>query len=341
MTQTPGGDAPLCHGGDLGWLAAAYPDAPRPLLDLSTAVNPWPYAPGAIPATAWTRLPQAAAAADARDAVATALGVPDPAAVALVPGSEAAIRRLPELLPPGEVDVLWPTYGTHADAWARAGHRVQRRAADALGQGTAPVRVLANPNNPDGRVVDAATLRAWARSCAARGGLLVVDEAFADLQPAHSLAPEAAELGAVVLRSFGKTYGLPGLRAGAVVAPPALARRLAGHLGAWPVSGPALAVMARAYRDPAWLATTRARCANAAADLDADLAAAGLRVAGGTVLFRLAETPHAAALHAALARHGIAVRRFDAHPAWLRFGLPPDAGANARLRAALAAAPAG
>ncbi len=190
-------------------------------------------------------------------------------------------------------------------------------------------------------MVDAPTLRTWARACLARGGRLVVDEAFADLQPDHSLAAEAPELGAVVLRSFGKTYGLPGLRAGAVVAPPDLAQRLRAHLGAWAVSGPALAIVARAYRDPAWLAETRAHCEAAAADLDADLAAAGLRVLGGTALFRLAGARDAAAIQDALGRHGIAVRGFPEHPTWLRFGLPLDTTARARLQTALRAATGG
>ncbi len=332
MTQTPS------HGGDLGWLADRYPHAPRPILDLSTGVNPWPYAVSGIPAAAWTRLPQTGDVADARAAVAEALGVADPDAVVLVPGSEMAIRRLPELFPPGEAAVLRPTYATHADAWARAGHTVARFGAASLGDSDAPYRVVTNPNNPDGGVVDAPTLRAWARACLARGGRLVVDEAFADLQPDHSLAAEGPELGAVVLRSFGKTYGLPGLRAGAVVAPPELAGRLCAHLGAWPLSGPALAIMARAYRDPAWLAEMRGRCEAAAVALDRDLTAAGLHVLGGTALFRLAGAADAASLRETLARHGIAVRGFAEHPTWLRFGLPPDEAARARLQTALRAA---
>ena len=115
MTQTTGGDAPLVHGGDLGWLAEVYPDAPRPLLDLSTGVNPWPYDIGAMPTRVWTQLPQAADESVARGAVADALGVADPKAVALVPGSETALRRLPELFAPAEAAILEPTYATHAE----------------------------------------------------------------------------------------------------------------------------------------------------------------------------------------------------------------------------------
>jgi cobalamin biosynthetic protein CobC len=69
--------------------------------------------------------------------------------------------------------------------------------------------------------------------------------------------------------------------------------------------------------------------------LDALLAGAGL-VPVGTDLFRMVESPRAPALFERLGQAGLVVRRFEAMPDRLRFGLPPDEAAWARLAAALA-----
>lgn len=73
-----------------------------------------------------------------------------------------------------------------------------------------------------------------------------------------------------------------------------------------------------------------------ASRLDSCLTQAGLRVMGSTPLFRLAESPSAPILFERLGRAGILVRQFKDMPQRLRFGLPGDVQAWARLRAALA-----
>ena len=163
----------------------------------------------------------------------------------------------------------------------------------------------------------------------------MVDEAFADLAPELSLAPEAARPGLIVLRSFGKFFGLAGLRLGFALAAPDLAACLRAALGPWPVSGPAAYVGAHALQDGAWIAATRAALGARAAALDEILAAAGLEIAGGTDLFRLVAPDDAAALFERLGRRGILVRDFPEAPRWLRFGLPGSAAAFLRLRRAL------
>jgi cobalamin biosynthetic protein CobC len=56
---------------------------------------------------------------------------------------------------------------------------------------------------------------------------------------------------------------------------------------------------------------------------------------GGTRLFRLVAHDDAASLADHLARAGILVRCFQDRPHWLRFGIPADAAAWARLGTAL------
>jgi cobalamin biosynthetic protein CobC len=200
------------------------------------------------------------------------------------------------------------------------------------------VAVVVNPNNPTGRLVGGEQLHQIAAELGRREGLLVVDEAFVDvMDPAASLVPELPP-GAIVLRSFGKTYGLAGLRLGFAIAEAPLARRIGDLLGPWAVSGPAIAIAQRALSDVAWLLAARERLTGDAARLDGLLRGAGCEIIGGTPLFRLAAHPAAQQLRQRLGSHGIHVRRFADNTAWLRFGLPGPELSWLRLTAALSAA---
>lgn len=324
----------IWHGGDLATARALFPEAPESWIDLSTGINPIPYPLPELPLSLWTRLPGAAEEAALLAAARAAFGVPAGAGIVAAPGTQILIELLPRLAPAGPVGVLGPTYAEHAHAWSKAGFRVIEAASLAEAE-TAATLVVVNPNNPDGRLMSKPELAQLAGRCAARGGLLIVDEAFADFTPATSIIPELPR-GAIVLRSFGKTYGLAGLRLGFAVAAAELVTRLQAALGPWSVAGPALHVGTLALADRDWLARAAAERRRDAARLDALLAPHG-RVVGGTGLFRLLETPAAPALFARLGRSGVYVRRFQRAPDRLRFGLPGDEAAWSRLQAALAA----
>lgn len=328
--------APPLHGGDLGVLARHFPDAPRPWIDLSTGINPWPYPVQALPAEAWTRLPAPSAEDAVRTEAALYYGFGDPACVVLAPGSQALLQWLPRLRRPGRVAVFAPTYAEHALTWAAAGHRVEMIAWDAAPPGDADVVVVVRPNNPDGAVYPLARLRRLADDLAARAGWLVIDEAFADIGDEPSVAATMPGPALVVLRSFGKFFGLPGCRLGFAWTMPPLCDALRAALGPWCVPGPALAVAAQALADRPWIAAARTRLTEAARRLDRTVTAAGCTLVGGTSLFRLYESPDAAFHFDALAAAGILVRRFPDQPRWLRFGLPGDAAFERRLAAALA-----
>ena len=302
----------LPHGGDLGHARRAFGEPEGGWIDLSTGVNPWPWPVPPLSPEALRRLPSEEGLADLAAAAARAFG----ARRALpVPGAQAAILQLPFCVPPGDVAVVSPTYNEHAPAWEAAGHRVRLVAEPE----PAGVLVVTNPNNPDGRSWRPEELLAV--DCS----LLVVDESFADPTPEFSLAAHGH---VVVLRSFGKFYGLPGLRLGFVLGPGGLLDRLEARLGPWPVSGPALEIGARAYRDGAWAAETRIRLGQAAARLDEVLAARGFELLGGTPLFRFVAGEGGAARFAS---QGLWVRSFPDMPGRFRLGLPPDETAWARL----------
>ncbi|WP_439499581.1 threonine-phosphate decarboxylase CobD [Bosea sp. (in: a-proteobacteria)] len=326
-------DGTIWHGGDLAQAKALFPDAPEPWIDLSTGINPIPYPLPELPLSLWQRLPGAQDEAALLAAARGAYRVPDAAGIVAAPGTQILIELLPRLVEPGPVAVLGPTYGEHALAWRKAGMAL-REIAKRDEAGDARVVVLVNPNNPDGRLVGRAELSALAQSLAARDGLLVIDEAFVDFTPEASLIPELPPA-TLVLRSFGKTYGLAGLRLGFAIGEPVLTGRLRAALGPWAVAGPALHVGACALADKAWLDNARIDRTRDAARLDALLAPRG-DVVGGTALFRLLETRDAAALFAHLGRGGIYARRFQHDAARLRFGLPGDETSWTRLAAALA-----
>lgn len=326
------------HGGDPAALARAFPDAPRPWLDLSTGINPLPWPLGSIPAEAWTRLPLPDEAATLRRVAADAYGAPGPAHVAPAPGTQILIGLLPRLWQRARVAVVGRTYGEHAPAWAAAGHAVATVPSLAAA-GDADVVVVVNPNNPDGRALPPADLLAAADRLAARGGLLVVDEAFADVRPDLSVAGAVDRPGLVILRSFGKFHGLAGVRLGFALADRATTDTIVTALGPWAVSGPALHLGTAALADAAWATATRARLRADADRLDALLARAGAVVLGGTDLFRLVRVPDGPGWIGRLGAAGIHVRAFDEAPDELRFGLPGPAEDWRRLAAALEARP--
>ena len=306
-------------------------------MDLSTGINPHSYPLFELPATALTRLPEAAQLRELAEIAATAYGAPSAAHVAAAPGTQILLPRVASLVRPGRALVLGPTYAEHARAAAIAGHAVAEVSDfDALAD--ADLAVLVNPNNPDGRVIEKPRLLELAALLRAKGGLLVVDEAFMDVGPVEqSLAGDVEEGGIVVLRSFGKFFGLAGVRLGFALADPLTAERLDAQLGPWAVAGPALEYGIRALSDAGWQADMRQRLAQDAGRLDVLLGRFDVPVAGGTSLFRYLSFPEAQSLFSALGSSGVLVRHFAERPGVLRVGLPGSEAEWLRLEGALAA----
>ncbi|MHB8285166.1 MAG: threonine-phosphate decarboxylase CobD [Caulobacteraceae bacterium] len=319
------------HGGRLALAATHYPEAPKPWIDLSTGVNPKPYPAPRASRLSRMRLPEPQDLAALEAAAALCFGVA-PERVCATPGLEIAIQHLPGLLAAPAVCIASPTYASHDQAWRRAGAVVAHGGLDSLASAAHSV-VLVNPNNPDGQTLSAPQVLGLAERLNQHDGWLVVDEAFVETAPELSVAAHAGGR-LVVLRSFGKFYGLAGLRLGFVLAEPALIAALRERLGAWPISVDAMAAGVSAYRDRAWAEETRRRLNRDVVRMDSALFRAGFHLVGGTSLFRLAQAPDAPARFERLAEAGVLVRPFAYQPTWLRFGMPP-AAAWARVEAAL------
>lgn len=320
------------HGGNIDAAIKAYGGDASGWIDLSTGINRAPYPVPPLSAAAWTGLPTRAAIASLHDVARTACGITG--AVLAVSGAQTAIQLIPRLTAPAQARVLAPTYNEHAASLRAAGWQVTEVAtlADLAG---ADLAVVVNPNNPDGNRYAPQTLL----NLLPQVGRLLVDESFADPQPAFSLCGETGREGLLVLRSFGKFYGLAGVRLGFILGSAADIATLSEMSGPWPVSGTAIEIGSAALADTAWQTATTARLTAEAAQLDALAFAAGWTSVGGTELFRLYDTPDAAQAQVTLASAHIWSRIFPYSARWLRLGLPAGEAEWARVTAALARQP--
>lgn len=314
------------HGGGLQAAKAHFGDD-RPWIDLSTGINPHPWPTSGIDID-WRRLPEAETIATLEEAAAAHFGV-SPHHVCALSGSEIGMRLTGRLIGGAFLSPL-PSYRTHGEVTETV-ERVERGRLD---ERHGSSLILANPNNPDGHVYSPAELMALLQK---RGNdWLLVDEAFADCTPDRSIAQAVADnRNLAVFRSFGKFFGLAGIRLGFLIAPSTLIAKLRAIIGTWPVSAAAAAIGTAAYRDGEWIEATRRTLAQQAHDLDAILLRCGYRAIGASPLFRLIETDNAIGLFEHLARHAILTRPFAENSRWLRVGLPENRAAFARLETAL------
>lgn len=330
----------VMHGGDLTDAEAAHGSPACDWLDLSTGINPRAYPRTDLAPESLRRLPQEKSKMALLDAARTYYRVRGSHQIIAGPGSQALLQILARIARyKSTVAVVSPTYQEHAWQWAAAGHSiVEVDAIEAAVVRHADVLIVGNPNNPDGRYTDPRLLTATSAERATAGQLTVVDEAFADLTPALSVVPNLPPR-TIVLRSFGKFFGLGGIRLGFAIARPDCLQEIEQRMGPWAVSGPALELGARALQDTTWINGTRAWLTERSEQLCNLLVQASFSIVGSTALFVLAAKADAGAVHDHLARAGIWVRRFEGQPTWLRFGLPGSEANVDRLRRALATMP--
>jgi cobalamin biosynthetic protein CobC len=318
------------HGGRLADAKRCFDLPDEAWVDLSTGINPGAWPDAANMAVDWQSLPDIRALEELEKAAAAYFAV-DRAYVCTVPGTEIGLRLIGSIMP-GPAAHVAPSYRTHAEMFAPT-RPIEASELPVLSDETV---ILANPNNPDGSVTPRALLLAQLARSQATSRWLVIDEAFADADPSISMADYVADANPLVIfRSFGKFFGLAGVRLGFVIGPQRIIASYRERLGSWPVSAAALSIGLAAYRDLDWITATRQKLHSAADALDIVLRKHGHEPIGDCPLFRLIEVDDAPALFERLARRAILTRPFDYNPRWLRIGLPADAQALARLDAVL------
>ncbi|MEO1703476.1 MAG: threonine-phosphate decarboxylase CobD [Pseudomonadota bacterium] len=319
------------HGGALDRAIAQYGGVPEEWLDLSTGINPRAYPVADLPPTIWHNLPQEKDLNQCLEAARSYYTVPEMAGIVAAPGTQAIIQWLPHLWPGRDAVVVTPAYGEYDQVFRLAGRQVSKVGDVQTTNPVDKVVFLGNPNNPDGRI--------WRKDecekLLERGACLVIDEAFGDVAAETSLTDLAAMDNVLILKSFGKFFGLAGVRLGIAIGQVALVDRLRLLLGPWSVPGPALVLGVSAFADEQWAIETRDWLSAKRHALELMLVDAGFDVVGGTDLFVTVAHSRAAAIHEGLARQKILVRPFDYAPSWLRFGVPAGDAALARLAKAL------
>jgi len=317
------------HGGNLDIAMQRFGGRAQDWIDLSTGINRQPYPVAEVPSDCWNSLPSQSGIQSLHQAARRAYGTQ--ACILATGGAQAAIGLLPHFSSRGRARILVPTYSEYAAVFSAAGWDVAETSRlDALAG--ADLAIIGNPNNPDGQRHDPEQLLALLP----RLGRLVVDESFADAVPHLSLAPKAGRPGLLIIRSFGKFYGLAGLRLGFVIGDEAEIARLAAISGPWPISGAAIAIGKRALLDTDWAEATSARLARDCERLDSEVKPLGWTLVGGTPLFRLYQTGDAQVAQERLARAHIWSRIFVDKPGWLRLGLPGNEAEWAHLTSAVA-----
>ena len=324
------------HGGNIREAELRYGHAQGSMLDLSSGICPHAY-PLALDNEAQTYLKTLPQSEDI-EAVKSALDLPEGAEVSLAPGSQILINLLPllaSLRKSQKVFIPEPAYSDHVNSWQQHGYEIKRYQAGELSADFSGGNlVVVQPGNPLGEIVAQETLIAITEQLT-NGALLVVDEAFADLTPEASMLAYTGQRGLVVLRSFGKFYGLAGLRLGFAVGHSEDIAMLDSLLGEWSVSGLALRVGASALADKGFQREQREWISARHKEMLGLFERHGLEVIGGTNLFTLIATEDAAALHEYLAQCGIWTRIFSGKRDWLRIGLADEEG-QSRLNEALA-----
>lgn len=316
------------HGGNLSEASKKFSIPLSEWVDLSTGINPHPYPVGELPQDCWSRLPEQSRLEALKEAACQYYGVVSSHHIVAVSGTQTLLQILPYLFGGNlRVRIVGPTYKEHEHCWGLAGHDVREVPDLATAQEEGHIVILVNPNNPTGEVYTPEVVEKVATEQQKKGGYLIVDGAFMDCTPDYdmsSLVGHPGLPGLIVLRSFGKFFGLAGIRLGFVLAPTELAERLEEGVGPWCVSGPAIEIGIQAFQDQAWVKATRIHLTGAANRLDQMLENAGLSVQGEASLFRYADHRQAHDIYLKLAARGVLVRPFEDQSHALRFGLPHE-----------------
>jgi len=250
----------ILHGGQLARVAKQYQIPEQEWLDLSTGIAPFSYPIPDIPNKIWQDLPT----------ISTRLIVAAKAYYQAeycwpVAGSQQLIEKLPSFWsekmqtvnPAFEKHVYLPKVGykEHQQAWCKAGYQLhfyQHELPTNLQKNS--VVVVINPNNPLTDTFSIAQLNTLQQRCEQQQALCIIDEAFADIfAPDFSFVPHIKQAeNVIVLRSFGKFFGLAGLRIGFVCSSEAWCEKIQEEIGPWSINGPALYIAEFALKDLSW-----------------------------------------------------------------------------------------
>ena len=325
------------HGGNSDQAAAHLGHDANNMLDLSTGISPRADPTADVTAQSWNQLPSQSQLDTCLAAARRAYEVPEKLGIMAGAGTQSLLQFIPSLLPCG--GIVWidePTYNEHRPAWEAAGHQV---ITGDTNLGKAQSAVIVAPNNPTGKFAPD-TIMTIAKQTAPTGGIMLIDGAFAMPAAADPAAGDlldalAAFPHVVHIRSFGKFFGMAGLRLGFAIGSAVHMDQLQRCVGPWAVSSVALDIGNTALNDTVWQAQHSQFLRQQTEQLQMVLTRANLKILGGTTLFQTVKTSRANHLHDHLAKAAIWTRKFSQMPDLLRFGVPANEADFARLSESL------
>lgn len=317
----------MLHGGQLQQAKSQFPHVLQNWIDLSTGINPYAYPFSRISIEYAAQLPSINDEWRLRELAALRYGVKEVNLIAAAPGTQILISLLPYIFEAKQVCILCPTYMEHINSWQQAGILVHQVHSLEEFMGFANqdqiIGIICNPNNPDGRLLNIKQMQEIISGWDCFDNHIIVDEAFMDFEE-QSIAALLPHPALTILRSFGKTYGLAGVRLGFLLSDTRIIEKVKAMLGPWSLSGQALQIGLQALQDQEWLLQAKNQLAKQVQQLDKLFINNNCKIVGGTHLFRLVEMKDARIFWKHLANHGIWVRRFDYNLQWLRFGLSQE-----------------
>jgi len=236
------------HGGGLPEKALRAGIRPEEIIDFSISVNTPPdggvlrqkfeEALSAIP-----RYPDPHYAR-LRAAISEKYGL-TPGNVVVGNGSTELLYLIPRVFTPKSALVLAPSYADYADSARFAGADVRRFFLEEKSgfkidekrflaeTKTAGMVIIGNPNNPTGGIIGKELISRAAEE--APDAVFLVDESFADYAPEASLLRGLLP-NMIILRSFTKFYGIPGLRLGFSASTPQTTLKILDRKEPWTVN---------------------------------------------------------------------------------------------------------
>ncbi|WP_117235498.1 threonine-phosphate decarboxylase [Vibrio maerlii] len=322
------------HGGKLLEAIGVYGGSKEEWVDVSTGVSPYTYPVTSIPLEAWNRLPEDN---DGLEIAAQSYYNSRITPVAIA-GSQAAIMLLPLIVTEhlgrcGTICLPSVGYKEHQHAWQKLRHNNQMWDLDFYDDipsdeqvKRADVILIINPNNPTGYFIDQQTMHRLQQQLHAKGGRLIVDEAFMDCTPEKSILPtfntqSKLDENLIVLRSVGKFFGLAGARVGFVFAVSPILQKLREEIGPWTVTGPARWVVNQALQDGTWQQQTRQQLKTDITRLESLISNAWRCHYTSGNLFVTAYLNNAEITHQTMCKNQVLARLCDENNA-IRFGLP-------------------
>lgn len=258
------------HGGDVYGIARALGRQVSEIADFSASINPLGYPPGLAGALEAAlgevvHYPDRHCTALRRE-LAAYHGV-SPEQVLVGNGSTELIYLAVRALKPQRGLIVAPAFSEYEKAFQAAGVPVAWHLTHEHDGFTLPGPIdtqgadlvfLANPASPSGALLAMDRLKVVMAGLQAAGAFVLLDEAFIDFIEEASLKSCLAEFPRlVILRSFTKFFGIPGIRLGYLLAAAEVAARLGGAQEPWSVSTLAQAAGRACLADAAFMAQTR------------------------------------------------------------------------------------